>query len=464
MDNARASVIVLAWNGIEFLGPCLDALLAQHFADFEVVVVDNGSSDGSADFVAESYPQVRLIRNERNIGFAAGNNIGLEAATGEVLVLLNQDTEVHEDWLEALVSTFDDASIGIAGCKLLYPDGTIQHAGGVLLGPRGETGHVGRHEEDDGRFDELTDAEFVTAAALAMSRAALERVGALDEGFSPAYYEDIDWCYRARAVGFRVVVQPQAIAIHHESTATGKQTYARDFAVHQGRVRFVFKHWPRERLVWEFGPAEQAWAKTMNRCTELMAVRHAYLKALLGLRDILTYRASSLDEADALAGLLSDLRAVTVEGLERRDTRPYDGAPPAAESVDRTPFHKLQHRMTLREEPFSSGVPVFGKFIVAVRSLWNSVAAKWYVRPLVHQQNLFNTEVVSYLQGQSLDLAENIRELTTIAERLAYVEEEMRDAAPRRGAPGDGGENRTATGDREHTVSWEIDGRSESSG
>lgn len=464
MSGSKASVIVLVWNGMSYLKPCLDSVLAQDFSDFEVIVVDNGSTDGSADFVAEHYRQVRLIRNVRNLGFASGNNIGLATANGDVLVLLNQDTEVGTGWLEALVGTFDDPTVGIAGCRLLYPDGKIQHAGGFLRGARGESEHLGRFEQDDGSDDELVDAEFVTGAALAISRAALQEIGPLDVGFSPAYYEDIDWCYRARSAGFRVVLQPRATVVHHESTATGELSYERKFALNLGRLRFVLKHWPIGRLQGEFTPAELAWIHSMNRCTELMAVRHAYLMGLLSLPDILDFRGSSLDEADVLAGLLSDLRAATAEGLARHDPAPKGSAPPAAGSLESSALHRLEQRMTLREQPFSSEVPVLGRLIVAARTLWNSVATKWYVRPLVQQQTLFNTEVVSYLQGQSLDLAENIRELTTIAERVARIEEGIRGTAPDAPAPRGGRGPRTADGSGEPKVNRETGVRGESNG
>jgi hypothetical protein len=377
-----------------------------------------------------------------------------------VLVLLNQDTVPQPGWLEALVGTFDDPSVGIAGCKLLYPDGTIQHAGGFIFGPRGETGHVGRHDQDDGRADELADAEFVTAAALAISRAALEKTGALDAGFSPAYYEDVDWCYRARAADFRVVYQPRAIVTHHESKTTDELSYERKFALNQGRIRFVLKHWPLGRLGGEFEPAELAWVQTMDRCTELMAVRHAYLMALLALPEILAFRGSSLDEADALAELLSGLRAATAAGLARDEPRLHGDAPPVAEPAASTGMQRLRRSMTLQEQPFSSGVPLLGTLIVAFRTLWNSVATKWFVRPLVHQQNVFNSEVVSYLQGQSLDLAENIRELTAIAERLAHIEAGIREAA----SDGSDRERRQLAGDAKQAVVHETEERGTSNG
>ena len=442
MSTPRASVIVLAWNGIEYLEDCLDAVLAQDYADFETIVVDNGSTDGSPDLVAERFPQVHLIRNERNLGFASGNNVGLRAAAGDLLVLLNQDTHVHPGWLAALAGVFDDPALGIAGCKLLFPDGTIQHAGAYLYGPRGESKHVGCHSPDEGQFDHLADADFVTGAALAINRTALDKCGPLDEGFSPAYYEDVDWCYRVRAAGCRVVYQPQAVATHYESTAMDPLSHERRFAENQGRLRLLFKHWSPERLVNEFGPAELDWLAVMDRSEELMAARRAYLNTILTLSSILAFRGACTGEAEALVGLLTDLRAATADGLVSRPTAEGDD-PSATDGVLATAdreradlLRALEENQLLREYRFASEVPLLGHLIVVVRELWNSVAAKWYVRPLYQQQSVFNAQVVSYLhslehrsQGEPRDVAENIRELTALAERLAELTRQTKDLA-----------------------------------
>ncbi len=395
MIEPKASVIVLAWNGIDYLKPCLNSVLAQDYTNLEVIVVDNGSTDGSAELVAQHCPQVRLIRNDRNLGFASGNNVGLLAATGDILVLLNQDTEVRPGWLAALVSTLTDPTIGLVGCKLLYPNGTLQHAGGSLYGSRGESCHLGRHMPDDGRFDQLADSDFVTAAALAISRSALTAIGLLDEEFSPAYYEDTDWCYRARAAGFRVVYQPHAVALHHESTTTEASSFLQKLALSQGRLRFVFKHYPLDRLIKEFVPAESAWVAATELDEDTMAVRRAYHNTMLRLPGISSFRGCTPEETKVLLELLIGLRSA--------------------------PLELVLHSQTIQEHPFTSQVPVVGKMIVAVRSLWNSVATKWYVRPMLQQQNVFNAQVANYLSLLSLDVAENIRELTDLAERIAEM-------------------------------------------
>ena len=111
MSQPKASVIILAWNGMGYLESCLDAVLAQDYPDFDVLVVDNGSTDGSPDFVAKQYPQVNLIRNENNLGYSAGNNIGLLRATGEVLVLLNRQ-------MRSILRRFARAAIGTRCWKI----------------------------------------------------------------------------------------------------------------------------------------------------------------------------------------------------------------------------------------------------------------------------------------------------------------------------------------------------------
>lgn len=337
----RISVIVLTWNGRAYVAGCLEALLAQDYPAFEVLVVDNGSIDGTPDLVAERFPSVQLIRNLRNLGFAAGNNIGLRAATGEILVLVNQDTEAHPGFLKALARAFADPTVGLAGCKLLYPDGTIQHAGGFLYGPRGETEHIGRGAPDDGRCEEPAEPEFVTAAAVGISRACLARIGPLDEGFAPAYYEDVDWCYRARAAGFLVAYMPEAVLTHYESVTADRSSQRHKMNLNHGRIRFVLKHWPLDRLLEEFGPAEARWVAAMPRSTELMAARGAYLQVLMDLPGILAFRESSDAEAMALASLLADLRAGALTSLEAMTAEPAlapmpppSAPPPSSPTLD----------------------------------------------------------------------------------------------------------------------------------
>ena len=117
----QVTIVILNWNGKRFLAPCLDAVLAQTFRDFEIVLVDNGSSDGSVQFLQRHYPQVRLIVNQRNLGFAAANNQAIRASGSEFVATLNNDTEVEPGWLEALVATVQsDSQVGMCASKMLF--------------------------------------------------------------------------------------------------------------------------------------------------------------------------------------------------------------------------------------------------------------------------------------------------------------------------------------------------------
>ncbi|MFO7168409.1 MAG: glycosyltransferase [Chloroflexota bacterium] len=142
----KATVIIPAHNGESYLRPCLEALLAQEGAAFDVIVVDNGSSDGGADLVARLFPQVRLVRSVAPLGFAGACNLGIRAALEggpgeeppEAVVLLNQDTVVDPGWLAALLQPLrEDPAAGVVGSLARYPDGRIQHAGAELLEPLG---------------------------------------------------------------------------------------------------------------------------------------------------------------------------------------------------------------------------------------------------------------------------------------------------------------------------------------
>ena len=256
----KASIIILAWNGKPYLEACLDAVQVLDYPDFEILFVDNSSTDGSADWVATHYPFVRVIRNASNLGFAAGNNVGLTAASGEVFVLLNQDTVVQTGWLSALVEGLHILNgSGVVGSKILDMDGrTLQHAGGYIQRPLALGLHYGYGEVDNGQWDMAQKVEFVTGAALAFKREVYEKIGGLDEGFYPGYFEDVDFCYRAREVGYSVWYVPQSQLLHHESASMRFDVVRGHRSYYRNRLRFVFKHYAIAEMVDEYFPLETA--------------------------------------------------------------------------------------------------------------------------------------------------------------------------------------------------------------
>jgi GT2 family glycosyltransferase len=221
------SVVIPAHGRFDLTYRCLASIAAAGAgASFEVVLVDDGSADETllADLVFGG--TVRVLRRHAAGGFLRAANAGAAAARGRHLLFLNNDTEVEPGWLDELLGTFDALpGIGIAGSKLVYPDGTLQEAGGIV-GRHGEAMNWGLGlDPGDPRFCHLRDADYVSGAALMIPRALFERLGGFDEAFAPGYYEDTDLCFRVRhEAGLRVVVQPLSRVIHHEGGTAGRDT------------------------------------------------------------------------------------------------------------------------------------------------------------------------------------------------------------------------------------------------
>lgn len=379
----KASVVIPVWNGMRHLRHCLDAILQQDFDDYEIIVVDNASQDGSADFIESNFPQARLIRNPVNLGFAGGCNTGLRCANGEIIVLLNQDTQVQQGWLAALHAALQRADIGLVGCKILYADGrTLQHAGGWIQWPVGLAHHFGYREQDDGSWDLPRPVEYVTGAALALRRSMLETVGYLDEGFGRAYFEDADYCLRVKRAGFVIWYEPTAVLVHLESSSTGDREELSLLYQH-GRLRLVLKHLPPARFLTEFIPGERARIVPAMKGVEWRSLRASYLRAIPEAAAI--YRSRGENCQNQLGEVVEGLLALYWSTWEASwNLLGTDGVPTT------TAVFADLHRMTLQEFKFGSSVPVIGGLLTWLRQLWYAVAAKHAVRHLTQQQNAVN--------------------------------------------------------------------------
>jgi GT2 family glycosyltransferase len=216
-----ASIVIPNWNGIHHLPDCLDALRAQTYSQTEVILVDNGSTDGSQALVTEHYPEVHLLELERNLGLTGGNNIGFDAARGEILVSLNNDTEAHPRFIEALVTALiEHPEAGMAAAKMLLFDRRDHiHSAGDGYGQDGIPFNRGVWQRDEGQFDEPGWIFGGCGGAVAYRRAMLDDVGMFDESFF-MYCEDVDLNWRAQLAGWRCWYAPQAV-VFHKLSATG---------------------------------------------------------------------------------------------------------------------------------------------------------------------------------------------------------------------------------------------------
>lgn len=335
---SNVAVLILSWNGEKFLGACLTALLAQQFqGNVAMLVVDNGSTDDSVSVIKSFAPRVALIQNTFNQGFAGGNNVGLRALLAgaapepidvvpDTIVLLNQDTQVAPDWLQQLVEAFQrHPGAGIVGCKIFYPDGkTLQHTGGHIIWPLATGTHRRTGELDAGHDEAEEPADFVTGAAMAVRKDVFETVGLLDEGFMPAYYEDTDLCYRARAAGFDIIYTPRAQLAHHEGASLHAQSPAHQRAYHRSRLRFILKYAALDMLEQDFVQQEQAEISRWSLNGSL-ARKHAYLEAMLAAPAIIQRRFAGQEMARAQARVIDVLRTlhhavVEEERLQRAKT------------------------------------------------------------------------------------------------------------------------------------------------
>lgn len=224
-DNAvQVSIIIPTLNNLNYTRQCLEAIRQTAGAvRCEVIVVDNGSTDGTREYLAgeEQSGRVRVILNERNETFSRANNQGAMIAQGDVLVFLNNDTKPLAGWLDALVETFDrDASIGIQGGKLLYPNNTIQHAG-IVYGPVQSGMNLHYHiylcmEHSAACVNKAREFQMLTGAMLAIRRSVFDAIGGFDEHYVFGH-EDLDLCLAARKHGYKVWYNPQFSAYHFES-------------------------------------------------------------------------------------------------------------------------------------------------------------------------------------------------------------------------------------------------------
>jgi GT2 family glycosyltransferase len=412
----RTSIIAVSWNGEAYLGHCLTSILAEAGSDDEVIVVDNNSTDGSAALVRECFPQAHLIENERNLGFAGGCNVGLRAARGEYLVLVNQDITVQKGWLEALLSALAQPEAGIVGCKLLYPDGTIQHAGGFISYPLAHPGHYGYREPDEGQCDEQREVDYVIGAALGLKRQVLNDVGFFDEGFFPAFYEETDLCFRARAAGYSVIYTPGAVGTHYETTTIDRQSTDYHRWMNRGRLRFALKHYTAEQFHEEFVPAERAWLAEVSDLAIRQGLRLAYLDTVLGLRDIprtgaLAEMGSEESTAEALLGLREALSPSA--GLTKATIGNFLVEPPWR-------IHE-------------SKIPILGPVLARLRGLWDSV---WRLQEklAVVQEILasLDRETTESRRAQAEAMYNLQEKADRLESRVGILEEASSDAAEER--------------------------------
>jgi GT2 family glycosyltransferase len=250
-----ASIIIPTRDAVDLLRQCVNSVLSKTtYPRYEIVVVDNGSRDPTTlqylSYIAQS-PQVRVLRYDRPFNFSAINNFAAVQAMGEILCLLNNDTEViSPTWLEEMIGHLLCEKVGVVGAKLLYPDGRVQHAGDVV-GPGGCADHLHHSIPGDApgychRAVVAQELSAVTAACMITWRSLYQQLGGLDEARLPVAFNDVDYCLRVRRSGFKVVWTPHAQLYHHESVSRSRdKSWRRRYRAWR-ELRFMQKSWKEE--------------------------------------------------------------------------------------------------------------------------------------------------------------------------------------------------------------------------
>ncbi len=224
-DRPKVSVVIPIYGKLAYTVTCLQSLAAcADRSAMEIIVVDDCSPDDSADRLT-AVNGLRLIRNEENLGFIGACNAGAAAARGAFLCFLNNDTAVQPGWIDALVDTFErHPQCGLAGSKLVYPDGRLQEAGGIIFSDGGGWNYGRFEQPNDPRFDYEREVDYCSGASILIRTELFHQFGGFDSLYKPAYYEDTDLAFKVRDAGLKVIYQPRSQVVHYEGISSGTDT------------------------------------------------------------------------------------------------------------------------------------------------------------------------------------------------------------------------------------------------
>ena len=249
-ETPLVSIVTLNFNTTAVTCDFLTSVKTQNtYQPIEVIVVDNASAEDPTGAFTAAYEGVTVLRNDKNLGFAGGNNTGIRAAKGEFLFIVNNDTEFTPRLLEGLLEIFakyPDAGIVCPKFHYFFQKGTIEYAGFEAMNIfTGRNGMVGSREEDKGQYNEIRETPYAHGGAMLVPRKVVEEVGGLYEPFF-LYYEELDWSEQIRRKGYKIYYQPASLIYHKESMTTGRSSPLKTFYLTRNRILFMRRNipWP----------------------------------------------------------------------------------------------------------------------------------------------------------------------------------------------------------------------------
>jgi GT2 family glycosyltransferase len=257
LEQPLVSIITLNWNSASVTCEFLSSINSQNtYGNVEVIVVDNDSKEDPTEAFTSIFPRVKVIRNQKNLGFSGGNNVGIKAASGDYLFIVNNDTEFTPGLIESLVKVFqekEDAGIVCPKFHYYFNKGVIEYAGYRPVNIfTGRNGMVGSGEKDEGQYDVLHSTNYAHGGGMMVSRQAIEKVGLMPELFF-LYYEELDWSVSFKKKGYQIYFQPEALIYHKESMTTGKSSPLKTFYLTRNRILFMRRNIPFPGLAVFFG-------------------------------------------------------------------------------------------------------------------------------------------------------------------------------------------------------------------
>lgn len=239
MDKPLVSIIIVTWNGTKYLRECISSLINQSYKNFEIILVDNASSDDSVELVTNNFPFVKIIQNSVNLGFAKGTNIGIMKAKGDLLGLFNQDAVADKDWLANLVNAIEKSenTAAVAGKVFYYGD---MHGKNAIFCTWSKIDPYTGSPSNFSGDEPLGKVDYLTGCAMLVKREAIDEIGLLDTGYF-MYFDETDWCARMVRAGYDLIYVPSAVAWHVVSASLGEGKLKLYYMV-RSRIRFVLKN------------------------------------------------------------------------------------------------------------------------------------------------------------------------------------------------------------------------------
>jgi len=299
----KVSIIIVSYNSEEYIFDCINSIKKQKYPFYEIIVVDNASIDNSVSLIKNKFPDIRIYESSKNLGFAGAVNLGVNLSNGDIIVLLNPDVIVKEKWLLSLFEAFRVKEVGIVGSLILgHNQSFIQHAGAVIQ-KNGLTEHIELNleevslEDDEGIKQKLkeklkskfgkNDIDYVTGASIAFRRSLWDKLCGFDEKYFPGYFEETDFCIRAKNLGYKLILEPKSVCIHKQATSTGLFSSTFYYFYHKNRIRFIFKNYSFRKFINVFLPSEINWIRNKRISKENIPLLKAYLINIVNIFPIL---------------------------------------------------------------------------------------------------------------------------------------------------------------------------------